>query len=238
MIRKEKDQIQWLEFELLKPFPQIRHGVFLNFPLGDRDPPENLIKAFELLEIERGVKLKQCHQANIYEVKKTEETVDFVHDYDGMLTAEKDIGLLIRHADCQATLFFDPKNNVIGNVHCGWRGSVQNIYQKTVEKMVSTYGTRPEDLIVCIGPSLGPENAEFKFYRQELPESFWAFQVRPTYFDFWAISRFQLTQAGVLDANIEIANICTYENVADCFSYRRNKLTPNQGTIIGLKRVS
>ena len=116
----------------------------------------------------------------------------------------------------------------------GWRGSVHNIYQKTLKALQDLYGSEPSDLHVCIGPSLGPQCAEFKHYRKELPKSFWSFQVKPDYFDFWAISESQQIQAGVPKKQIEIARICTYENKEDCFSYRRNPTTPHHGTLATL----
>src|SRR5690606_29333339 len=115
-----------------------------------------------------------------------EEPLHHAEGFDGMMTAQEGTGLLIRHADCQAAIFYDPKRRVIANIHCGWRGSVQNIYQKTVTQMEERYGTRARDLFVCIGPSLGPYHAEFIHYKEEIPPSFWAFQVRPNHFDFWA----------------------------------------------------
>ncbi len=234
MERKKKNGIVWLEFELLQLFPEIKHGVFLNLELGEKDPPENPLKTLDLFNLPKGVKLKQCHKADIKAVSQCDQDFQHFDDYDGLVTAEKETGLLIRHADCQAAIFYDPVHQVLGNVHCGWRGSVQNIYQKMVDKMTDLYQTDPSDLIVCIGPSLGPDSAEFKHYKEELPESFWEYQIRPTYFDFWEISRMQLTNAGVPEEQIEIAEICTYENEAECFSYRRNKNTPHHGTLVGI----
>ena len=182
----------------------------------------------------QGVMLKQVHKDALLEVKKSPKKLMQYEGFDGMLTEEKEVGLLIRHADCQAAIFYDPVQKALANVHCGWRGSIQNIYQKTIQKMEQLYGTRPSDLHVCIGPSLGPQSAEFKYYREELPRHFWQFQVRPTYFDFWAISEKQLLDAGVPKAQIEIARICTLRNTADCFSYRRHKNTPHHGTLVSI----
>lgn len=236
MKRKKKNGIVWLEFEILQLFPEVRHGVFLNLGLGEKNSPENPKRAFDLLGIKRGAKLKQCHKAEIKEVILDDQSLLHFDDYDGMVTAEKEVGLLIRHADCQGAIFYDPIHQVLGNVHCGWRGSVQNIYQKTIDRMKELYQTNPSDLIVCIGPSLGPEAAEFKHFKEELPEAFWEHQVRPTYFDFWEISRMQLMEAGIPEEQIEIAEICTYENEEECFSYRRNKDTPHHGTLVGLAK--
>lgn len=229
MLKKKKNSIEWLEFEILQSFPQVIHSVFWNFPLGERDDSSHPEKAFNLLGLKKGVKLKQCHKNSILHVDK--DSNDLYEDFDGMMTNDPAIGLLIRHADCQATLFYDPVHQALANVHCGWRGSVLNIYQTTIQKMGKAFGTRPEDLIVCIGPSLGPSNAEFKHYQSELPTAFWKHQVRPTYFNFWEISKEQLLKSGVLKEHIEIAEICTYE---EGFSYRKNKETPHHGTIAAL----
>ena len=230
MQKKKKNTIVWLEFELLKKFPEVIQGVFWDLPLGERDDPTHPQKALEVLGLSKGVKLKQCHKDNILKVK-TVAAVDHYDDYDGMVTQEKEVGLIIRHADCQGTIFYDPVQKVLGNVHCGWRGSVRNIYQKMVRMMETTYGSSPKDIVVCIGPSLGPHNAEFKHYENELPPSFWPHQTHPTYFDFWEISKRQLLECGIREEHLEIARICTFD---EGYSYRRNKRTPHHGTIVAL----
>lgn len=234
MRRKKKQGTVWLEFELLQRFPEVKHGTFLNLDLGESRLEVNLPIGLELLDCPRGVKLKQCHGTRIKTVAASDQPLLHFDDYDGMVTAEKNRGLLIRHADCQAAIFYDPIHQVVGNVHCGWRGSVQNIYQKMVDQMKALYQTDPSDLIVCIGPSLGPNRAEFKHYKKELPQSFWDYQVRPNYFDFWEISRMQLENAKVPKEQIEIAEICTYESGEDYFSYRRNQDSLRHGTVVGI----
>src|SRR5262249_42507527 len=103
-----------------------------------------------------------------------------VINFDGVMTATPGVSLMMRHADCQVALFYDPKNHVAANIHSGWRGSVVNIYGEAVQYMRQAFGSQPSDLLVCISPSLGPDEAEFIHYRSELPEEFWSFQVRPT----------------------------------------------------------
>lgn len=241
MIRKEKEGIEWIEFEILQEFPEVKHAVFLkgsNFDLREKQEESSLEKnqrkLSEILEIKQWVKLWQCHKSDVIEAKKEEEKWVLKKDFDGVVAQEKGLGLLIRHADCQAALLYDPVQKVIGNIHCGWRGSVLNIYQKAILFMNSLYGCLPKNIRVCISPSLGPEAAEFIHFRVELPESFWKYQVKPTYFDFWEISKNQFIEAGILEKNIEIARICTFMNQKDCFSYRRNKLTGHHGTCIAL----
>jgi YfiH family protein len=143
------------------------------------------------------------------------------------------VGLLIKVADCQPIFIVDPVRRVIANVHSGWRGSVTNIAGKTVGIMRDRYGCRPSDLLAAVGPSLGPCCAEFRNYPTELPEPFLRYQVKPTYFDFWAISRDQLESAGVKPENIEVAGRCTVCETRDFFSYRGEKVTGRLAAVIG-----
>lgn len=246
MIRKSHNGIEWLEFEHLAEFRHLKHGVFLrhggvsqgmyaslnlNYCLGD-DPDaveENLKKVNEILQTPKLYWANQVHGGKVCVVDHAWNNQN--NSCDGILTNHLDKGLMIHHADCQAAIIYDPKHHAVANVHCGWRGSVQNIYAATIQEMGSTFGSKPQDLFVGISPSLGPQHAEFINYRTELPELFWEFQVRPTYFDFWAISEAQLLQCGVLKHHIEVAKICTYGNPQDYYSYRFNKIRGGHGTI-------
>lgn len=246
MIRKQKEGLEWLEFDLLQPFPEVVHGVFLrsggtsenaysslNVGGGSGDCKEKIAKNRSIVQKSLGVaSLISCLQVHGDNVKDVSE-LTLEEGCDGMITKEKNQALMIKHADCQAAIFFDPVNKIIANVHSGWRGNVQNIYAKTVEKM-QAMGSLPQDLIVCISPSLGPERAEFVNFETEFPFSFWAFQIRLNYFDLWEISRSQLEEAGVPSGQIEIAGICTYDNPADFYSYRRDKVTGRNATVVAL----
>jgi copper oxidase (laccase) domain-containing protein len=93
----------------------------------------------------------------------------------------------------------------------------------------------PANLLVGIGPSLGPQRAEFINYRVELPSTFLPFQFKENYFDFWEISKMQLCDAGIRKEHIEISGICTYSEESDFFSHRRDKKTGRNGTVVALK---
>jgi polyphenol oxidase len=144
----------------------------------------------------------------------------------------------VRWNDCQAAILYDPIHRALANVHAGWRGNVQNIYRTAVQKMVHSFGSKPQDLLVGISPSIGPKHAEFKNYKSEFPEEFWEFQVKPTYFDLWQIARHQFESSGVLAHHIQIAEICTFDHPSDYFSYRRDKTTGRHATVAMLKPFS
>lgn len=248
MHRKEKDGMVWWEFEQLAGFP-LRHGVFsrrggvspapfasLNVSHSSGDDPENVKanrrKIQGLLELEVLKDAHQCHGKAVLKVKKDER--ESSESYDALITDEPSVGLLIKHGDCQVAIIYDPKRHVVANVHSGWRGSVQNIYAESIKSLVEVYGCRPEDLLVCIGPSLGPESAQFIHYKEEFPQHFWPFQIRPHYFDFWEISRMQLTEAGVMPHHIEVASMDTVVLEDDFFSYRRDRTQGRNATVVSL----
>jgi YfiH family protein len=155
---------------------------------------------------------------------------------DALYTSEKNVGLGITHADCQAAILYDPVHEVVAIAHCGWKGSVQNLYARVIETLQREVGTQPHNLLVCISPSLGPDHSEFKNYKQELPKEFWEFQTKPLHFDFWGISRMQFQKCGVLPKNIEMAEICTVCNTQDYFSHRADKNAGRNATIVALKQ--
>ena len=250
MIQKEKDGIHWLEFELLQGLPVVhgcmmRHGGVSTGPLAslnmsDRpgDTEENVLinkrRVREALSIS-SLFFSHLNHGNLV-LSVEQSTKEKYHD--GTSTDKIDLAIGVSHADCQAAIFYDPAKHVMANVHCGWRGSVQNIYRETVKHMGEKYGSRAADLLVCISPSLGPESAEFINYKTELPESFWEYQVKPNYFDFWAISEHQLMQEGVLRDHIQIAGIDTLANEKDYFSHRRDPATGRNCTVCGLKSIT
>ena len=43
------------------------------------------------------------------------------------------------NADCILLLFLDPVTKTIANVHSGWKGTLQRISVKTVDKMINQY---------------------------------------------------------------------------------------------------
>lgn len=246
----DKKKVEWLEFDLLEAFPHVVHGVFLrhggtstgscstlNVGEGTSDHPDNVKVNRDLLRKTLNVSTlifpHQTHGSNVERI--TSKNVGKVPHADALFTTEKDIGLAVSHADCQAAVFYDPVHEAIAVAHAGWRGLVQNIYARVVDSLRRDVGTQPQNLIVCIAPSLGPDHSEFKNYKQEFPQELWPFQVKPLYMDLWGIGKKQLTACGILDKNIELTEMCTVCNPQDYFSYRREKDTGRHGTAVAMK---
>jgi polyphenol oxidase len=254
MQRFKQDKLEWLTFDLLADIPKLQHAIFLRHGGYSQGPFKSLNIGFHTGDNEKHVQanvslIENDLQVNIPHWKQLitgrgchGKSVEFVDSSspkeilqcDGLISSTPGISLMMTHADCQIALFYDPKHHVIANIHSGWRGSTLNIYGEAIHSLKQRFGSNPADILVCIGPSLGPDEAEFMHYTHELPEDFWSFQIRPTYFDFWSISDYQLQAAGILPHHIEIARLSTYLNAEDYFSYRRDKITGRNGTCITL----
>ena len=52
---------------------------------------------------------------------------------DGLLTDLPGVALEIRTADCQSVFLYDPVRKAVGNVHSGWRGTLQGIAVRAVD---------------------------------------------------------------------------------------------------------
>lgn len=218
----------------------VSSGAFdsLNVSYGVGDESEcvyrNRTRLKEWLGLKSLISARQVHEDRILSIAEPQHS-DCEHPgYDALITNQPGVGLLIQQADCQAVVLHDPRHRVVANIHSGWRGSVANIIAKTIERMTADFGTDPGQIAAAISPSLGPCCAEFVHFQAELPQEFQADQVKPAHFDFWAISRKQLLQAGVASPQIKAAAICTRCDL-NYFSYRRDGLTGRSATVVALR---
>ncbi len=213
----------------------------LSFHVGDH--PDNVrcnrSRVLESLGLGRLISVHQVHGDRILLADHRHLNTE-PEGYDAIISSLPDTGVLIQQADCQAILLWAPQEQVVAAVHCGWRGSVLGIIGKTIACLRERYAVSPDTLRAVISPSLGPCCGQFIHFRDELPKWMHAYQVRPQYFDFWAISRHQLLEAGLKDTHIDMAGLCT-RCTPQFFSYRRavqtvDGMTGRNGSIIGLPK--
>ncbi|HIC85068.1 MAG TPA: peptidoglycan editing factor PgeF [Desulfobacterales bacterium] len=211
-------------------------GFNLSFEAGEEESLviDRLHKVRKTTRSSSLVLMKQTHSDLVEVLSQVPEGTLVQFECDAIISPIKGVGLLVRTADCQAVLIYDPKAKAVAAVHCGWRGAVKNILAKVIGKMVKEFDSDPEHIKVAIGPSLGPCCSEFKGYMKIFPEGFREFMVRDNYFDMWAVSCWQLIEAGVKEENIEISALCTKCNTHLFYSYRGEKAPGRFGASIGL----
>jgi hypothetical protein len=248
--------IPFYRFHRLGAFADLEHAVFtrnggvsappfaslnVSYDTGDDNArvTENLRRIQNAMALPDLIYARQSHGSTVAVLHQHPESSPGSNyplcGVDGLITRVPGLLLVVKVADCQAILLYDPNKGVAANVHAGWRGSVQNIPGKAVQLMGVHFGCRPCDLIAAICPSLGPCCAEFRNWRQELPSSFSRVRLENDHFDFWAVSRYQLEAAGLLPDNIEVAGLCTRCHPEIFYSYRAEEQTGRFAAVIGIK---
>lgn len=153
-----------------------------------------------------------------------------LEEYDAYIIDDKNISNFITTADCNPIIIYDTKQNIVANVHAGWRGVLSRIYLKVVKILVEKFNTKLEDLVVCIGPSIRKccfsskdENFKEKFtkiWKNQDDYISYESDLSTFHIDLIYIIKEDLIKFGVLDKNIQVADICTCCNSADFYSYR------------------
>ena len=226
----------------LRKFKQLKHGFFnskggvskgiyksLNCGPGSFDK-SNLISTNLKLVLrklkstqKKLVLLHQVHSNKIFFISKK---VKKKLIGDGLLTKNKNLAIGILTADCCPILFYDPKKNIIGAVHAGWKGAFKNIAGKMVSEFKKK-GTKLEDLYVAIGPTISQNSYEvkkdfkYRFLRQKLSNrKFFKIKRNKIYFDLVGYIYNQMKKSGI--KNIEIIKKDTFNPKNNFFSARRS----------------
>ncbi len=180
---------------------------------------------------------------------------------DGLVSAEPNIALVVRAADCVPLLMADRRTGVVAAVHAGWRGTAAGVSVAAIETMGREFGTRPEDVVVAVGPAIGPccyevgtdvvdafASAGHERYLIERwflapPAQRGGFRPVPDTtdgprlrLDVPGANHDQLILAGVPENNIHLAGLCTAMHLDVLTSYRAEK--ERAGRIAGVIRPS
>ncbi len=170
----------------------------------------------------------QVHGTNIITVT-SHTTREELMDADALITREPGLCISVMSADCVTILIYDKKNGCVGAVHSGWRGTVAKILEKTLLRMYFEFGTRGEDVIAGIGPSVCQDSYEVgEEVIQEVRKSFGPDSgllieqpQNKAKLDLWKANQLQLEYFGVRSENIEVSDLCTIKNNQHFFSARK-----------------
>lgn len=257
----QPDKIKYFQFDLFADAP-IDHAIFtrqggvsqgqwasLNMGLTVGDNPahvqQNKQAAFDLMGRDmRGFGDSWLvHGTNVivYDQPGLPNEDSEAYRADIVLTNHPDVTLFMRVADCVPLILYDPVKRAVGLVHAGWQGTVQKAAGAAVKAMERRYGSRPADLQVGIGPSIGPQKYEvgdnviaavqeaFEADAKDLLPKYG----ESTHFDLWAANELTLREAGV--TQVERADLCTATQLDDWFSHRAEQgKTGRFGLLVGL----
>lgn len=249
-----KNGVVWLSSPLLDSCPEIGNafstreggvsqGIWstMNLSYSRGDQPEHVTENFRRFSAavgfrpERIVTSDQTHTVNVRRVTEQDcgsgifrERV--FHDVDGMITDTPGVVLATFYADCVPLYFADPVHGAIGLSHSGWRGTVNHMGAVTVKEMEKAFGTKPQDLLTVIGPSICQECYEVsedvaEQFALAFPEKihgqlFYRKENGKYQLNLWEANRYLLKEAGVPDGQIQTAGLCTCCNSEVLFSHR------------------
>lgn len=254
ILHKECNGTEYIQFKKLLEYPEIQHCFTLrknelNFKAQDLENSyEKIVEIFQV-DKEKIVKPHQTHTDKVEIVTKSSEIFSEV---DGLITNQKDIVLCTTEADCTGLLLYDPIQKVIGDVHSGWRGTLQNIGQKAVRKMIETYHSEPENIICCICPHIRKCHFEVEEDVKVLFEKEFQYtgrineiieegkkvsrggkEVQKYYIDTSLINKIILEEIGLQPENIIDSGICTVCDSESFHSYRVDReLSGRNATMI------
>lgn len=139
-------------------------------------------------------------------------------------------------ADCLPLLVCDAQGSQVAAIHAGWRGLLNGIIERTVER----FHAPKHDLLVWLGPAIGPSAFEvgqevYQAFVSQQPSAADAFTASNNgryYADIYQLARQRLQQCGV--SNIFGGDYCTYDQADLFFSYRRDGVTGRMASVIWL----
>jgi YfiH family protein len=74
---------------------------------------------------------------------------------DILVSNAAEAAVAVRAADCVPILLADRKTGAVAAVHAGWRGTCAGAAGAAVGALRAEFGSRPDDLVAAIGPSIG-----------------------------------------------------------------------------------
>lgn len=222
-------------------------SVDINYSKQSRDVIRSILQGMSDYQFRKIISPRQTHTNNVVVIDENNLDSE-LYDVDGIITNIKGIALTIATADCQSIILYDKKNQVIGNIHSGWKGTLNKILSNAVNLMIDKFSSKVEDIIVCIGPSImgccfevdkdvvdmfnnNFTNIDDCIRLGDIKEG-----KQKYYIDTIKINRKELCKLGILEDNIYLSNVCTKCSSDKYYSYRAHGMDSGRNvTLVCMK---
>ena len=213
----------------LKPF-NFREGYVSE---KDLEISFNKIQSMYNYKLKKIIKAKQIHSTNIAIVKEDNINNSY-ENVDGFITNLTGVLLVTYLADCQGIFLYDREKKVIGNIHSGWKGTLNRIVNNAINIMTKEYYSNPENIEAYICPSIleccfeVDEDVKMKFIEGfkdiEIEELVTLGDIKNSEqkynIDTVEINKRVMVNLGLKEKNIKKAKLCTKCNSDYIHSYR------------------
>ena len=261
---KEVNGVPFLSYPMLEETGIVNHGfstrlggvskgcwATMNISTTRGDDPEDVRENQRRIAGAIGVQpedmtfTNQTHTTNVAVVKAGDKGKRF-QETDGMITDVPGICLVTSYADCIPLFFADSRNQCIGLSHSGWRGTVGNIAQVTVDALIREYNANPAYIKAVIGPGICrgcyevSEDVAVQFQKKYLPQEAEHIvtpgkRVGKYQLDLQLANYYNLIHAGIHPEHIAVADVCTCCNSDLLFSHRATK--GRRGILCGMMYI-
>lgn len=164
---------------------------------------------------------------------------------DASFTTKPNVVCVTMTADCLPVLLCDQQGTVVAAVHAGWKGLCDGVVEAAVSKMQ----VPPNQILVWLGPAIGPNAFEVgndvrqQFMAKDNQAELAFKPINPQdantkwLGNLYLIAQQRLAKLGVTQvygAGIN-EDFCTYTDEARFFSFRRDNVTGRMATIIWME---
>jgi YfiH family protein len=198
--------------------------------------------------------LAQVHGKDVVVVRDPGRLPPRTATGDVLLSCEPHVAVAVRSADCVPMLVADRGTGAVAAVHAGWRGTSAGAAGAAVEALAREFGSRPADLVVAVGPSIGRCCYEVGSdvvdafaaagHARDLITRWFATpppprgsrERPPLRLDLAGANRDQLILAGVPEDQIHLSGLCSAMHLDVLTSYRAEK--ERAGRLMAVIRAS
>ena len=175
--------------------------------------------------------LKQVHSPDVVQADPAQ-----VPTADASWSATPGIACTVLTADCLPALFCDRAGTRVAAAHAGWRGLANGVLENTLDALA----VEPSEILVWLGPAIGPGAFEvgpevreaFVSQNAEAERAFSSSRNAGKFMaDIYALARIRLAARGV--TAVYGGGLCTVSD-ARFFSYRRAARTGRFASLVWL----
>ena len=159
---------------------------------------------------------------------------------DASFAGRPGVACAVLTADCMPVLFCDRAGSRVAAAHAGWRGLAGGV----LESVLEGFRRPPEEVLVWLGPAIGPEyfevgpevRAAFEAVDPGAGVAFWPGAGDRSFADLFELARRRLALRGV--KAVYGGGVCTYSRPERFFSYRRDgRRTGRMASLIWMDAV-
>ncbi len=233
----------------LKKFPRLIHGTSPRFftdeenrrrPLlpransGGDETREHVSLFLRSLNVAapQARLVRQVHGDAVFVLKKNDgpQAGSENAEADAIVANETGAPMGILTADCVPVILYDPVAHAAGVAHAGRKGTELGVVSRTLKKMRALYGCEMKNVVMGMGPGIGPccyevDAACLEIFKKNYAE--WEDLVSPSpndgryLLDLFRANEMDAQRAGLKPENIFRSELCTACRSDILYSYRK-----------------